>query len=286
MPGSIWGNVVCKDTGQSMPHVIILGKRYSGTALTKRQTESMPISIIANPTGWFVIDGLQQGRYLVQAMGTDNRKLGETLVPVFDDATSSVTIETQNVWTYGGNITHDELTGTLRGQTVFADTGAPVPNVSISIACGGIATSGISTCSDANGVFVVNNLPAGEWVLLALGPNKEIGQTAIRVTAGAVISTLIELLMSCEKSMSTTVRGRVIHAKTGDPVSNAAITVLRGPASVPDISPLTDDTGGFSFDGFPPGVWTLHAMGPNSETGNVTVEIGNQLVANILIEIE
>ena len=241
---------------------------------------------LTDAAGWFIFEGLRPGQYVVQALNTDNQALGEATVPVFNNATSEVTIEARDFRVCGSDKINYGLRGTLHGRVVCADTGAPVSNASISIMRGSVPAPDVSPLSDSDGAFVFDELPAGDWVLLALGPGGEIGQATVRMTAGSVIYTFIELITSGGQHMSGTVRGRVVSAKTGDPVANAAITVLRGPGPAPDISPVTDSAGAFVFDGLPVGEWVLYALGPGGETGEVTVDVNNHLVTDVSIKIK
>jgi Carboxypeptidase regulatory-like domain len=286
MPGSIYGNVVRADSGQAIPHATILGKRYEGAALVMGQTDSVKIDSLTDAAGWFNLEGLRPGQYAVQVLNTDNQAFGEVTVQVFNNATSNVTIEVRDFGMCGSDKINYGLTGTLRGRVVYADTGEPVSNASISIVRGSAPAPGVSPLSGSDGEFVFDELTAGEWVLFVLGPGGEIGQATVRMTAGSVMYTIIELITSGGQHMSGTVRGRVVSAKTGDPVANAAITVLRGPGPAPDISPMTDSTGAFVFDGLPVGECVLHALGPGGEIGEVTVDVNDQFVTDVLIKIK
>jgi hypothetical protein len=69
-------------------------------------------------------------------------------------------------------------------------------------------------------------------------------------------------------------------------VGGAAILFVSGPAAVPDIAPLTNDAGWFTFDGLPPGVWLLRAVSPLEETGEAMVVVSAGSTAEITIEVE
>lgn len=62
-------------------------------------------------------------------------------------------------------------------------------------------------------------------------------------------------------------------APDSTPIPDAAITVVNGPGPAPDISPLTDRSGWFTFDGLLPGVWLLRALGPDGSSGERTARV-------------
>jgi hypothetical protein len=80
-------------------------------------------------------------------------------------------------------------------------------------------------------------------------------------------------------------RGRVLLAGSGTPLSDATVSVVRGPGSAPDIAPITDAAGRFSFDGLTPGRWVLRALGPNGETGEAQVRVYDNESADMIIEV-
>jgi uncharacterized GH25 family protein len=80
-------------------------------------------------------------------------------------------------------------------------------------------------------------------------------------------------------------QGRVLLEDTGMPLSDATVSVVRGAGPAPDIAPMTDAAGRFSFDGLTPGRWVLRALGPNGESGEAEVRVYDNESADMVIEV-
>lgn len=81
-------------------------------------------------------------------------------------------------------------------------------------------------------------------------------------------------------------RGRVLLADNGMPLSDATVSVVSGVGLAPDIAPMTDAVGRFSFEGLTPGWWKLRALGPNGESGEAEVRVYDNAPADMIIEVE
>ena len=80
-------------------------------------------------------------------------------------------------------------------------------------------------------------------------------------------------------------QGRVLYKATGAPVDGAAIVIVRGAGSLPDIAPLTDSNGRFYLAGLAAGDWLLGAYCVGGEQGQGQVSVLAGAVAQILIHV-
>ena len=85
------------------------------------------------------------------------------------------------------------MTGGVRGRVVRASDGAPLPERTVVVVRGAGPAPDIAPLTDASGRFALDGLPAGEWVLRAIGPAGETGETTLRVAADRVTETVIEV---------------------------------------------------------------------------------------------
>ena len=74
-----------------------------------------------------------------------------------------------------------------------ADTGEPLENATITVMQGAGPSRDFSPVTDSDGWFTFGGLPAGEWVLRALGPSGEMGEATVRVTVGSMARTTIKV---------------------------------------------------------------------------------------------
>ena len=85
--------------------------------------------------------------------------------------------------------------------------------------------------------------------------------------------------------MRGTLRGRVLSKNDGQPIADATITVVSGAGAAPDIAPLSNASGLFSLDGLPVGRWTFRAIAPDGQSGEASVTITADALANVIIYI-
>jgi uncharacterized GH25 family protein len=297
MAGGVCGYVVRADNEMPLEDatVIVVAGRAGAPAIAP--TDS---------AGWFTFDGLSPGKWVLRARGP-NDESGETTVPIFDDAFTNVTILV-GAAQYGAPSPVSERpvtagrTGSIEGHVIRAQTGRPIENATITVVRGPAPAPDIAPLTDGTGWFALGGLVPGKWVLLATSPDDETGETAVQVSSGGFTNVTIAVASSPHGNRSSygpsnvaqhpgsqsqfgAVDGHVVHARTGLPVENAAVTVIRGAGPVPDIAPLTDSGGWFALDGLPPGEWVLRARGPDDETGQAMVRVAAGEVAPVTIAI-
>lgn len=81
------------------------------------------------------------------------------------------------------------------------------------------------------------------------------------------------------------VRGRVVFADDGTPVADAAILIVNGWGSSPDIAPLSSPQGCFTLDRLEPGLWIVRAMAPDGTTGEGVVAVRAGAISDVVIEL-
>jgi hypothetical protein len=192
------------------------------------------------------------------------------------------------------------------GPAPDPDSGAPTDDVA-----GGpwpdLPAPEVSTLTDGAGHFTFERLREGRWLLQARGSRGErTGETRVHVfdnSMSAVTITVVGLAAGVRRPPdarrttrtgrtmtgsprgggSGTVRGRVVRGADGSVVADATVTAVRGPGPAPDLAPMTDQDGGFVFDGLAAGSWVLRAHGPGGETGEAAVRVpdGGEVAATI-----
>lgn len=159
-----------------------------------------PRTAWTDPAGWFTLDGLAPGEWLLQAWAPDSRT-GEASAPVFANAFSSVTIRigVAQAQAQGGPARDPHFKswvakmqhGSVDGYVVSAATGLPVADATITIVSGPGAAADIAPLTNAKGRFRLDALAPGEWTLQALGPAGETGSTTVRVMSAKVVEASI-----------------------------------------------------------------------------------------------
>lgn len=176
------------------------------------------------------------------------------------------------------------MPGTLSGHVIWVESLKPLVGARVTISpCGERG----SLFTDESGQFAFDELQQGRWIVRVRGQQSETAQAVAHIFDNAVTVVPLEIgqrayegddIMSpsinpSEQDQLGSVRGRVIHAKTGTPLADAAVTVVKGAGPAPDIAPLTDGKGRFALDGLQPGDWVLSALAPGGEVGEVRVTV-------------
>lgn len=192
------------------------------------------------------------------------------------------------------------MRGSLCGYVVRHDGGLPVAEALVE-AVTGEAVEPRTVSTDRAGWFAIDGLPPGQWLLHAWAPDNEQGHASAPVYPDAFSDVTIRIggppdprlpagsdsvFKAWVKRMQHgSVDGRVVRAGRGEPVEDAAVTVVRGAGAVPDIAPLTNSAGKFRLDGLPPGDWVFGAMGPGGERGQAAVRVLSGHVVAVTIEV-
>lgn len=200
MSGSLLGYVVRAGTWQPVASAGIVGslqRRSAGmlpaTAVFSNETG---VSGLTDGFGRFALDDLWQGEWLVRVLDARDQLRGEGRVHVFDSALTEITIE------IGGAAAHQHPvsvalpstrvgTGSIRGRVIHTGNRDPVIDASIVIVSGAGPAPDISVMTDIEGLFVLDDLAPGDWLLRALAPSGESGQEMISVRGGTIVDSTI-----------------------------------------------------------------------------------------------
>lgn len=192
LAGSLRGRVVRGD-GSPVASATITVVHGDGTL-----ADIAPLTDVA---GWFVLEGLMAGKWVLHALGPAGEK-GDATVNVFDNAHSEATIEVgavpvrpprRNSAARTASKMERDMPGSVHGRVEQADGGKPVPDATIAVVKGAGPAPDIAPLTNAQGRFALDGLPAGEWVLAALTPTGETGEVTVRVSRGAVTEAVIRV---------------------------------------------------------------------------------------------
>lgn len=156
---------------------------------------------VASSAGWFELDEVPVGDWLLRAR-TDAGATGIATVRVVANSLSKVTIAVDGlpaterpsrpfepVFDTEGRT----MIGRLIGRVVYADDGRPVANATVTILRGAGPAPDIAPTTDRNGSFALDDLPAGSWLLRAIGPGGEAGLVQVSVRPGSIADAVIKL---------------------------------------------------------------------------------------------
>lgn len=156
---------------------------------------------VASSAGWFEIDEVPVGDWLLRAR-TDAGATGIATVRVVANALSKVTVAVNGMPASGRPTLPFEpifkteertMIGRLIGRVIYANDGMPVANATVSILRGAGPAPDIAPMTDHNGSFALDDLPAGSWLLRAVGQGGEAGLVQVSVRPGSITDTVIKL---------------------------------------------------------------------------------------------
>ena len=314
MRGSVRGTVVGAENEYPIAGLIVLGRQPGVPGGWRPRS---PISTRSDRAGGFAFDDLSSGEWVFTSEGVAGEVLGRAVVQVFDNALCDVTIAVRGMAVappvpdvYLEPVTDvpspcapaAPVPGSVHGRVV-QDNGHAFPGATISVVSGEGSEPDVLPVSDADGAFTVDGLAEGEWLLRAIGPNGETGTAICHVFDNALSEVTIEIVIPqrpqrpprrrpnqgpstpSERGMRGNLRGRVLSKDDGQPIADATITVVSGAGAAPDIAPLSNASGLFSLDGLPVGRWTFRAIAPDGQSGEASVTITADALANVIIYI-
>ncbi len=150
--------------------------------------------------------------------------------------------------------------------------------------------------TDSHGTFQFGAIEAGRWTVRCDAPARERLETDVLIAENA--SAAVEFQVpgvtfaagpSAGPGATTekgSVTGVVVDAVGGHRVADAAISVVKGPGDAPDIAPMTDESGVFSFDHLTPGKWTFQVVTPAGAKGRVQTNVRSGAVTTVTISVK
>lgn len=190
MRGSLCGYVLLDENERPVERALV--EAVAGEIIEPRTAAT-------DSHGWFVLDRLPPGNWLVHAWTPDNLEGGAS-VPVFANAFSDVTIRVGGSWSREQGPQRDSVFkawvarmqhGSVDGQVIRAATGEPVEDASVTVVRGAGPAPDIAPLTDAQGRFRLDSLPTGDWTLRAMAPGGGTGEATVRVLPGRIVGLTI-----------------------------------------------------------------------------------------------
>jgi|GEM_PF-3843251 PKD repeat protein len=202
----------------------------------------------SGPDGTFVVKGLQEGKYtVVFEPGEGWITPDKMTVEVFAAFTSSL-----------GDIPLEPVPGSLKGRaTGITASGEEigVANATVEAWYGGKKVMEVKT--DGSGSFRFDALVPGRYELRLITGKEWIPVPPKAVDVKAMETTYVDFKLS---SAPGRIYGRVLSAKTGNPVPGIKVEAMVG-TEVKGMA-MTDDSGSFSIKDLPEQRYRLKAGGP------------------------
>jgi protocatechuate 3,4-dioxygenase beta subunit len=195
--------------------------------------------------GSYTLTGLQEGTYTVNAMSglTAGLASKRTTINLTADQTLDIAFPSAQI----------------AGQVVDADSKAPVPDASVTIAAQDPAATGTvgrrPASTDSNGQFSFTNLDEGSYTLTASKPDYQLAQRSVTAADQGTDGLVVEL------SRGAGIGIKVVDGIYGVPLRGVMVRVLDGqgssvygPASI-----ALDSNGQGEIPSLPPGGYTVFA---------------------------
>ncbi|MEZ4426950.1 MAG: carboxypeptidase regulatory-like domain-containing protein [Nannocystaceae bacterium] len=268
--------VAADDAAVAGAHVRVAAREGAGRA---------PVAARADEDGRFVVRGLAEGTYLVEAAAVGHGAADKAVVALEDGATERVRL----VLSQGGG---------LRGRVVEPDR-APVARVAVEAL--GAGPSAV-TRTDDEGRFTISGLAPGSVRVVALdaagrplrAPGKSDDDPAgavVEITAGR--EATVEVVVARRDG---SISGQVID-EDGGPIADAFVAAQRASSSAgatasslrrglvygwTELPVLSDSDGSFTLTGLEPGYYTVRAFRRGGGEGFVEgVETGARITVAI-----
>jgi protocatechuate 3,4-dioxygenase beta subunit len=231
------------------------------------------------PDGAFLLEGLTAGEtYELQVLGGSGlgpRKGGVTAPADGVDLTVTGT-------------------GQIRGRVVDGDSGRAIPDFQVRYqpdAQGGMrfmmrmgpgrgrGPYERQPFHAEDGSFVLEDVPAGRWMVEAFAPGFQAGSAAAVTVGEGEASDAVEVRLSKGGAVS----GRVLESRTGRPILDATVRIepsggerrmgMMRMGGEGDDETSTDADGRYELSGLAPGTWVLTASHPEWSESTTTVEV-------------
>lgn len=196
---------------------------------------------ITDANGNYTIPNIAPDAYTVIATAT-----------AFQDGSKSVIVNSNQTTTVDFSLSPSP--GTISGRVTDFATTNPIPGATVAVFQG--TTLIEFALTDANGNYVIPNLAAGNYVVLAIAKSYRAAFSVVTVTAGMTTTVNFALIAN-----PGTIAGRIIEACSGGPVPGAVVLVSNGSQIVG--FDLSDPNGNYSIPTLAPGSYTVTAAKRN-----------------------
>jgi protocatechuate 3,4-dioxygenase beta subunit len=186
-------------------------------------------------------------------------------------------------------------TGQVRGRVVDADSGRAIPDFQLRYEPdgqggmrfvmragpgGGRGPYERQSFHAEDGVFVLEDVPAGRWMVQAFAPGYQSGTASAVAVAEGEATEGVEVRLS----KGGVVSGRVLESRGGRPILDATVraeqsggeprmAVMRIGGEGGDNEAATDAEGRYELTGLAPGTWSVTASHPDWSEATASVEI-------------
>jgi len=230
LPTFVSGTVTDSETGEPVPDVLVSVGNSSATGRT-------------NGRGAYIIRRVDPGEHTILARHADYHDGSDRIVA---DGPGKIELD----------FSIDPITtGIVVGTAVNSATGAPLANVTVTIA-------GQTVTTDAEGRFRIVDIESGDLHVQAGGEGYRPAGSDVTLEARTTVETVLEL----EPITEGTVRGIVRNAATGEPVAETEIQI--GP-----LHAETDSAGRFEIADVPQGDASIAARKTLFEPTMETVDV-------------
>ncbi|WP_129729008.1 carboxypeptidase regulatory-like domain-containing protein, partial [Ectobacillus funiculus] len=235
-PASLTGSVTDAQTGAPLPGTVVQ-VFIAGTAVPVKST-------LTDPTGLYVINGLNEGEYRV-VMSVDN----------YGSAIFQITLGPGEARVLNAALVANPAT--IQGQVTDMQTGTPIAGAGVVTVIQGSGVIVASTQTDQTGNYVLTGIAPGSYNVVISAANFTSQTVSVNLTAGETETVNVALMPN-----PATINGTVRDATTGNVLSNALIQVFSSQGNLL-ASTLTDVNGQYTISGLPEGTLSVQASALN-----------------------
>ena len=243
-------------------------------------------AITLNPIAGASVQILQ-GTTLLSSGLTDSN--GNFIFPSFAPGSYTITVSAAGYQTFSisTQVVSDRTTttaialqdnpGTLSGTVIDSSSMQPISGVIIDLLQGLALVA--TTQTDANGQYILSQLPPGSYTLRATAPNYQVSSQGAIISAGGTLVENVSLNI-----LPSSLTGTVVDANTSQVIAGATINLLQGNILVTNA--LTDANGNFNLNGLSSGSYSIQVSSPNYQTSLVgeTLSVNQTIHVQIFLE--
>ncbi len=246
--------------------VLASGSPAAGAAIELSQGTSVIASTVTSTDGTYVLSGIAPGNYTVRATLPNYQ---------ISSAGASVTANTITTLDFTLYSAQGALAGHVQNQLL-----TPISGTTIDILQG--ANIVASTTTDPQGNFLVSNLAAQTYTVIASAPNYQASQQTATVVLPPEPTTTVNFTLSINPGSIT---GSVLSSSSS-PIAGATIAVTYSSGGAPIAQAATATDGSYTIANLAPGAYTVSATSLFSQTSTqgATVTAGVTTSVNFTLQ--